>query len=446
MDLTHSFRPGIPHWEGFPNEIVETVFNFSTSGFLAQKFILVGQWGTHVDSPAHFHQGKRTVDQIDVKEMLLPLVVLDIHQKVSANPDYTVNMDDVKEWESKYGKIPEGCFVALRTDWSKRWPNQTAMLNRDRNGTFHYPGWSMEVLQYLYEDRNITASGHETTDTDPGFQTTEGSYTLESYILGRECQFFNITIAYNIMIPDGSRRSRYAWLNPGSDQGETGPVKPLHQTLPGGGALPGRQALSGQGSGAGRSKEQMGDAIAPPRKRRAIGLYRRRCYRRPSDAKRSAGQMIVISNSTPLIALAKINHLQLLKEYFGGILIPEEVYDEVVRRGSGLAGASEIAACDWITRTQVTNRLAVDALCISLDRGEAEAIVLASEKNGLLIIDDGEGRKAARQLGLKITGTIGILLLASKERKLDLRSALDDLKAAGFHLSNKEYDRILSLI
>ena len=156
--------------------------------------------------------------------------------------------------------------------------------------------------------------------------------------------------------------------------------------------------------------------------------------------------MIVICNSTPLIALAKINQLQLLKEYFGEVLIPEEVYDEVVRRGSGLAGAVEIAACDWITRAQVTNRLAVDALCISLDRGEAEAIVLASEKNGLLIIDDGEGRKAARQLGLKITGTIGILLLASKERKLDLRSALDDLKAAGFHLSNKEYDRILSLI
>ena len=196
VDLTHSFRPGIPHWEGFPNEIVETVFNFSTSGFLAQKFILVGQWGTHVDSPAHFHQGKRTVDQIDVKEMLLPLVVLDIHQKVSANPDYTVNMDDVKEWESKYGKIPEGCFVALRTDWSKRWPNQTAMLNRDRNGTFHYPGWSMEVLQYLYEDRNITASGHETTDTDPGFQTTEGSYKLESYILGRD--HFQIELLANL--------------------------------------------------------------------------------------------------------------------------------------------------------------------------------------------------------------------------------------------------------
>lgn len=196
VDLTHSFRPGIPHWEGFSNEIVETVFNFSTSGFLTQKFILVGQWGTHVDAPIHFHQGKRTVDQIDVNEMVLPLVVLDIHQKVSANPDYTVNMDEVKAWESKYGKIPEGCFVALRTDWSKRWPNQTAMLNRDSNGTFHYPGWSMEVLRYLYEDRKITASGHETTDTDPGFQTTKGNYTLESYILGQD--HFQIELLANL--------------------------------------------------------------------------------------------------------------------------------------------------------------------------------------------------------------------------------------------------------
>jgi kynurenine formamidase len=196
VDLTHSFRPGIPHWEGFPNETVETVFNFSTSGFQAQKFSLVGQWGTHVDAPVHFHQGKRTVDQIGVKEMVLPLVVLDIHQNVSTNPDYTINMDDVSAWESKYGRIPEGCFVALRTDWSKRWPNQTAMLNRDRKGTLHYPGWSMDVLRYLYEDRKITASGHETTDTDPGLQTTKDNYTLESYILGRD--HFQIELLANL--------------------------------------------------------------------------------------------------------------------------------------------------------------------------------------------------------------------------------------------------------
>lgn len=196
VDLTHSFRPGIPHWSGFPNETVVAVFNYSTSGFLTQQFSIVGQWGTHVDAPAHFHQGKRTVDRIDVKEMLLPLVVLDIHDKVLKDPDYTVSMDDVSAWQSLHGRIPEGCFVALRTDWSKRWPNQTAMLNADLNGTFHYPGWSMPVLKYLYEDRKITASGHETTDTDPGWETSRDNYTLESYVLGQD--HFQIELLANL--------------------------------------------------------------------------------------------------------------------------------------------------------------------------------------------------------------------------------------------------------
>ena len=196
VDLTHSFRPGIPHWNGFPDETAVAVFNYSTSGFLAHQYSIVGQWGTHVDAPAHFHKGKRTVDQIDVKEMLLPLVVLDIHEKVLKDPDYTVSMDDVSAWQSRHGRIPEGSFVALRTDWSKRWPNQTAMLNADRNGTFHYPGWSMPVLKYLYEDRKITASGHETTDTDPGQETSKDNYTLESYVLGQD--HFQIELLANL--------------------------------------------------------------------------------------------------------------------------------------------------------------------------------------------------------------------------------------------------------
>ena len=54
----------------------------------------------------------------------------------------------------------------MRTDWSKRWPDAEAMRNEDEDGVAHYPGWSMEVLAYLYEKRKVTASGHETTDTD----------------------------------------------------------------------------------------------------------------------------------------------------------------------------------------------------------------------------------------------------------------------------------------
>jgi len=191
VDLTHSFAPGIPHWKGFPDEKRETLYWYEPgvgklgSGFYAQSFTHVGQWGTHVDPPAHFVKGMRTVDQIDVKEMVLPLVVIDVHAAVTKNPDYTITMDDVTNWEKKHGQIPEGAFVAMRTDWSKRWPSMDAMQNRDVNGIAHYPGWSMAVLKYLYEDRKITASGHETTDTDPGVATSKDDYSLETYILKR---------------------------------------------------------------------------------------------------------------------------------------------------------------------------------------------------------------------------------------------------------------------
>lgn len=189
VDLTHAFAPGIPHWKGFPDEKLETLYWYEPgvgklgSGFYAQSFTHVGQWGTHVDPPAHFVKGMRTVDQIDVKEMILQLVVIDVHASVINNPDYTITMEDVKNWEKKHGQIPEGAFVAMRTDWSKRWPNLDTMENKDANGIAHYPGWSMEVLKYLYEDRKITASGHETTDTDPGIATSKDDYSLETYIL-----------------------------------------------------------------------------------------------------------------------------------------------------------------------------------------------------------------------------------------------------------------------
>lgn len=187
VDLTHAFGPGIPHWKGFPDEKRETVYWYDKKvgvlgdGFFAESFTHIGQWGTHVDPPAHFIRGLRTVDQIELKEMILPLVVIDVHDEVAKNADYTLTMERVQRWEKEHGPVPEGAFVAMRSDWSKRWPDGAAMDNKDKTGTPHFPGWSMETLKYLYEQRKIIASGHETTDTDPGNTTTEGA--LETYVL-----------------------------------------------------------------------------------------------------------------------------------------------------------------------------------------------------------------------------------------------------------------------
>jgi kynurenine formamidase len=192
VDLTHAFGPGIPHWPGFPDEERKVIYWYDKgrgamgAGFFAELFTHVGQWGTHVDPPAHFARGGRTVDQIAVKEMVLPLVIIDVHDEVARNPDYTLTLERVKKWESDHGAVPAGGFVALRTDWSKRWPDAAAMQNKDAKGIAHYPGWSLPALRYLYEERKITASGHETTDTDPGSATSKDDYGLENYILSHD--------------------------------------------------------------------------------------------------------------------------------------------------------------------------------------------------------------------------------------------------------------------
>src|SRR6516164_9397276 len=123
------------------------------------------------------------MDQIYLKEMILPLVVVDVHEECAKKPDYTLTLGRLKKWETDHGKIPSGAFVAMRTDWSKRWPDAAKMENKDDKGVAHYPGWSLATLRFLYEERKITASGHETTDTDPGIATTRADYSLETYIL-----------------------------------------------------------------------------------------------------------------------------------------------------------------------------------------------------------------------------------------------------------------------
>ena len=153
VDLTHAFGPSSPHWKGFGEETVDVLYTVPKDGFKVQQFTHVGQWGTHIDPPAHFHDGLRTVDEVPLDEMLMPLVVIDVHEKVNGNPDYTLTVNDVKNWEEKHGRIPQRAFVAMRTDWSKRWPDDAAMQNRDAQGHAHYPGWSREVLELLYEER-----------------------------------------------------------------------------------------------------------------------------------------------------------------------------------------------------------------------------------------------------------------------------------------------------
>jgi len=186
VDLTHTFFPGQPRHPALPDEAVRNVIDFDSEySSLVQEFRFVGQWGTHIDPPLHYHQDGASLDSLPVQQALLPLVILDIHAKVAANADATPTLEDVAAWEAAHGRIPQQSFVALRTDWSTRWPDQARMDNVGSDSFSHRPGWARDVLEFLVDERNIAAIGHETSDTDTGYAVTaKHDYSLERYFLG----------------------------------------------------------------------------------------------------------------------------------------------------------------------------------------------------------------------------------------------------------------------
>ncbi len=158
--------------------------------------------------------------------------------------------------------------------------------------------------------------------------------------------------------------------------------------------------------------------------------------------------MKVVTNSTPLIALSKINRLELLREVYRSIYIPEEVYTEVVVNGVGKPGAAEVASADWIICQPVTNKNQVLILHnrTLIDLGECGTIVLAQEIGAeRIIIDDRVARQVAIAKGLSVIGTVGVLRVAKERRIIPaIKPILDDLRFHGTRISDKLYHQTLT--
>lgn len=190
IELSHPLNNESPYWGGIPKGAVElskTVYDWGNElECLIQTFKFPGQFGTHIDFPGHFIKGEPLSEAYGVKDMVFPLVVINISEKVREDVHYAVTAEDIKAYERKYGEIPDGAFVALYTGWSKRWPDMDAICNYDQDGGEHFPGWSMEALKYIYEVRNAAANGHETLDTDASVLAAEaGDLACERYVLGK---------------------------------------------------------------------------------------------------------------------------------------------------------------------------------------------------------------------------------------------------------------------
>ncbi|RLB31765.1 MAG: DUF3368 domain-containing protein [Deltaproteobacteria bacterium] len=149
--------------------------------------------------------------------------------------------------------------------------------------------------------------------------------------------------------------------------------------------------------------------------------------------------MIVVSDSTILIGLVKIGKLDLLKEIFSKVFIPEEVFKEVVERGKGKPGSEIIKEAAWIEAKPVKDKIQVAFLLGSLEKGEAEVLVLARElKADLILLDEEKARKSAVIAGFEIMGLLGLFILAKNLGLIhEVRPLVDELMIKKFRISDK---------
>ena len=180
VDMTHTITPHIPVWSGFGDSLFAPTINPSTGqpytyakdGFEATRYTLqTDQLGTQLDPPAHWAPEYAAIDELPPTFAVRPLVVISIVKQVKKNFNYALTPADVRKWEKKYGRIPRGSVVMVRSDWSKRWPDpELARLTE-------FPQVGLAALQFLHLRRHILFHGHEPLDTD-STPTLEGEHWL----------------------------------------------------------------------------------------------------------------------------------------------------------------------------------------------------------------------------------------------------------------------------
>ena len=172
VELSHSLNNDSPYWAGIPEgsvELCKVVFDWGNPMLDCRihTFKFPGQFGTHIDFPGHFIKDGALSEEYGVEQGVFPLCIVDI-----------------TDYEAKYGPIPDGAFVALRTDWSKKWPDMDALSGIAEDGSENFPGWSLDALKYIYEERNAAANGHETLDTDASAEAAKAEdLACERYVL-----------------------------------------------------------------------------------------------------------------------------------------------------------------------------------------------------------------------------------------------------------------------
>lgn len=171
IDLTHVLGTQTPLFPGYNQVQISVNRSYQQDGYYANQLNFNEHSGTHIDSPRHFDPDGVSVDQIPPSRLIGPLAVIDVRERAGRDPDTLVTPDDLRAWERRYGRIPNGAVVIMNSGWATRINNAQAFLNADSGGTLHFPGWSKAATDLLINERNVIGIGVDTLSLDFGAST-----------------------------------------------------------------------------------------------------------------------------------------------------------------------------------------------------------------------------------------------------------------------------------
>ena len=179
IDLSHSFDSTTIHWPTLPGfKLHEIVKGWQEAGYYIEinSFELAEHTGTHMDAPIHFSEGKWSVHEIPLENLMGPGVVVDVSDQVADNPDYQISADDLVSWEEEHGRLPERAVVLFRTGFGAYWPDPARYMGTDLLGMeaipeLHFPGIGVDAARWLRE-REVESVGIDTASLDYGQSET----------------------------------------------------------------------------------------------------------------------------------------------------------------------------------------------------------------------------------------------------------------------------------
>lgn len=177
MDMTYVYDEHTIYWPtAEPFRLEKVSWGITEAGwwYAANEFSASEHGGTHADAPIHFAEGGRTMDQIPLEEWIGLACKVDVAAKCALDRDYLLSVDDIKDWENEYGQIPDGGWVIMYTGFGTQYyPDKKKVLGTDKTGEaalleLSFPGFSVDAVRFLLEEKNITGIAIDTPSIDFG--------------------------------------------------------------------------------------------------------------------------------------------------------------------------------------------------------------------------------------------------------------------------------------